>query len=194
MAIVWSLGCRVPDRCAGGQHRHVLESFRGARFLRGGCATASLLICFKVDNLAQSLARNSIEEAYASNNRLLYTQLHSVTNNPRHFPYQRESFKQHLSTHESNTQLFRLTWATRLLTGCSNEQIRELFTSSTRSKPREGSGSHATSALQAYLKPRQRAATALTTLSIRSNSLAYVVLTRQSSGADAKISDAGMEF
>ena len=73
-----------------------------------------------------------------------------------------------------------------LLTGCRNGQIRELFSSFMRSKPSEGSGSHATSVFQAYLKPRHRAATALTTLSIWSNSLAYVILTRQSIGCRCK--------
>lgn len=81
---------------------------------------------------------------------------------------------------------FQAVWGTLLLSGCRNGQIRELFPSSTRSKPSEGSGSHATSALQAYLKPRQRATTALTRLSIRSNRLAYVILTRQSMGCRCK--------
>lgn len=73
-----------------------------------------------------------------------------------------------------------------MLTDCRNGQVRELFSSFRRSKPSEGSGSYATSAFQAYLKPRHRAATALTALSVRSNSLAHVILTRQSIGCRCK--------
>lgn len=180
MAIVWGPLCRAPDRCGRRTNKHVLGPC--SRILADPSAepNSSWGMCYS-SRWLQTWSRKPTRVIRG----FFISQLHFLTKDPRHFPDQKESFEQHPPTHDLVQEFFRYlgSFAAYWLQQWQDVRIVSSFVPS---KPSEGSGSHATSAFPAYLKPRQHAAAAVTTLLIRSNNLAYVILTRQSIDCSCK--------